>query len=194
MSENKVTFGLENVHIAFFDTASETQPAWDTPTKIPGAVRFTPTPEGESNTFYADNGAYFTVVSNNGYTAELEMANLPDTVRAQMLGWEVDNNGMIVEVADAQPAKFALMGEVKGDKKNRKFVYYDCQAERPSKENATQTETTEPATDVLPLVISPITIEDKKIVKGDVELSETNQTVYDAFYTAVTEPDFTTGT
>lgn len=194
MSENKVTFGLEKVHIAFFDTENVTQPAWQTPEAIPGAVRWTPSPEGESNTFYADNGAYFTVVSNNGYTGELEMANLPDTVRAKMLGWEIDNNGMIVEVADAQPAKFALLGEVKGDKKNRKFVYYDCQAKRPSKENSTQTETTEPATDVVPLVVSPITVGDKKIVKGDIELSDTNATIFDGFYSAVLEPDFSTVT
>ena len=86
MSKNKVTFGLRNVHIAFVDTESETQPAWAEPIKIPGAVNFTPSPEGDTNTFYADDEPYFVVSSNNGYTGDLEMANFPDEVLAEALG------------------------------------------------------------------------------------------------------------
>ena len=55
-------------------------------TKIPGAVAFT-SPEGDSNTFYADDSPYFIVTSNNGYTGDLEMANFPDEVLAEALGW-----------------------------------------------------------------------------------------------------------
>lgn len=185
---NKVTFGLEQVHIAFFDTASQTQPAWQTPIPIPGAVRFTPTPQGEESTFYADNGPYFTVTSNNGYTAELEMALIPDSVLAEMLGWEVDSNGMLVEIADGQPKEFALMGQVQGDQKNRRFVYYRCKASRSTKEHITKAETTTPNTDVLALTILPIEINGKNIVKGVIELSDTNATAYNNFFNAVTVP------
>lgn len=185
---NKVTFGLEQVHIAFVDTAAITQPAWETPIPIPGAVRFTPTPQGEEGTFYADNGPYFTVTSNNGYTAELEMALIPDSVLAEMLGWEVDTNGMLVEIADGQPKEFALMGQVQGDQKNRRFVYYRCKASRPTKEHTTKAETTTPNTEVLTLTILPIEINGKNVVKGVMELSDTNATAYNAFFNAVTVP------
>lgn len=188
MSGNKVTFGLEQVHIAFVDTAATTQPAWETPIPIPGAVRFTPTPQGEESTFYADNGPYFTVTSNNGYTAELEMALIPDSVLAEMLGWEVDTNGMLVEIADGQPKEFALMGQVQGDQKNRRFVYYRCKASRPTKEHTTKAETTTPNTEVLTLTILPIEINGKNVVKGVMELSDTNATAYNAFFNAVTVP------
>lgn len=187
---NKVTFGLRNVHVAFQDTSGQTL-AFDTPIKIPGAVRFTPTAEGDTNTFYADDGPYFVVSTNNGYTAEIEMALIPDSVLKTMLGWEVDDNGMLVELADAMPKKFALMGEVQGDAKNRRFVYYDVQANRPAKERATKTETTEPAPDVLELTIAPVEIGGKRIVKGDLELSDTNATQYNAFFNAVYTPTFT---
>src|SRR5690606_14667744 len=113
MSQNKVTFGLELVHIAFLDDQAYTQPAWETPIRIPGAVRFTPTTVGETVNFYADNTLYFTYTANGGYTAELEMANVPDAILAEMLGWEIDDNGMVVEVAGAIPRPFALMGQVK---------------------------------------------------------------------------------
>lgn len=190
MSQNKVTFGLEQVHIAFRDETAPNQPAWKTPVKIPGAVRWTPTAVGETSTFYADNTAYFTVTANNGYTGELELANVPDAILAEMLGWEIDQNGMIVEVSDAIPKPFAFMGQVLGDKRNRRFVYYHCVASRPAKERQTKAESITPATDVLSLTISPIEIGGKKIVKGDIELSDTNQMVFDGFFDAVYVPAF----
>ena len=190
MSQNKVTFGLEKVHIAFFDEEAAQQPAWKAPIPIPGAVRWTPSAVGESSTFYADNTAYFTVTANNGYTGELELANVPDAILAEMLGWEIDQNGMIVEVSDAIPKPFALLGQVLGDKRNRRFVYYYCTASRPAKERTTKGENITPATDVLSLTISPIEIGGKMIVKGDLELSDTNQTVFNSFFNAVYVPTF----
>lgn len=191
MSQNKVTFGLEKVHIAFFDEASPTQPAWETPIPIPGAVRFTPTAVGESTNFYADNTLYFSYTANNGYTAELEMANVPDAVLAEMLGWEIDGNGALIEVSDAIPKHFALMAQVQGDKRNRRFVFYDCVASRPAKERTTKAESITPNTDVLNLTISPIEIGGKMIVRGEMELSDTNQTAYNSFFSAVYTPSFT---
>ena len=73
MANNKVIYGLKNVHVAFRTDTSGT-PTWGDPIHIPGAVNFAPSPEGESSTFYADDGPYFKVNTNNGYTADLEMA------------------------------------------------------------------------------------------------------------------------
>ncbi|MFN0222111.1 major tail protein [Paenibacillus sp. KR2-11] len=190
---NLVTFGLEKVHIAFRDMENETQPSWEAPIALPGAVRWTPEAQGESSTFYADNTAYFIVSSNIGYTGELETALVPDALLARMLGWPIDSNGMLVETADANPAKFALLGQVLGDQRNRRFVYYDCQASRPAKERKTKAESIEVTTDVLKLSVSPIEIGEKKIVKGDIELSATNTAAYNAFFTQVYKPVFNTG-
>lgn len=190
---NKVTFGLEKVYVAFLDTDAASPPAWETPIAIPGAVRFTPTAVGEESTFYADNGPYYTATSNNGYTAELEMALVPDAIMAEMLGWEVDSTGMVVEVTDGIQKEFALMGQVEGDEKNRRFIYYSCKASRPAKEHNTKGETIEPATDVLELTILPIEVGGRRMVKGTMELSATNATAYNSFFTAVTLPDFGEG-
>ena len=185
---NLVTFGLDQVHIAFLDTEAATQPAWETPVHIPGAVRFTPATVGEESIFYADNGPYFTATSNNGYTAELEMALVSDSVLAEALGWVIDTNGMLVEISDGIQKEFALMGQVLGDEKNRRFVYYRCKAARPAKELLTDGETTTPTTDILMLTMLPIKVGDKNIVKGSMELNETNATAYNAFFNAVTVP------
>lgn len=182
---NKVTYGFKKVHIAFVTSPLE----WEMPISIPGAVRFTPTAQGQESTFYADDSPYFVVTANNGYTAELEMALVPDTTLARMLGWEIDTNGMLVEVTNSIPEPFALLGEVSGDVKNRRFVYYHCIASRPAKEHATKNETITPTTDVLNLTIVPIEISGKTIVKGVLELSDTNAAVYNSFFDAVVVPD-----
>lgn len=188
MSKNKVTFGLDKMHIAFMDTAAVDQPAWETPVSIPGAVGWSPEPQGETSTFYADNTAYFVVNSNNGYTGELEIALIPDEILAEMLGWEIDSNGALIEVSNAIPKKFALMGQILGDAKNRRFVYYNCLANRPSKELATKGESTEVNADTLSVTISPIEVSDKMIVKADMELNDTNATAFNGFFTSVYKP------
>jgi phi13 family phage major tail protein len=189
MSQNKVTFGLEKVHIAYLNTTSPT-PTWDDPIPIPGAVSFSPEPQGEESTFYADNVPYWTYTSNNGYNAELEMANIPDSVLAELLGWEIDNNGMLVETTDGEPKEFALLGQILGDKKNRRFVYYRCKASRPSKEHSTKAESVEPNTDKLNIRVLPIEINGRNIVRGVMELNDTNTTAYNSFFTSVYLPTF----
>lgn len=157
---NKVMFGLEKVHVAF-----KTTEGYDTPTVIPGAVNLSLSAEGDTNIFYADNIAYFSMTSNNGYTGDLEMALIPDEVLAEMLGWEIDDNGMLIEVADGEQKEFALLFEVKGNEKNKRYVYYNCKASRPTQEYGTKGGTVEPNTQTLTVAITPIEIGDKTVVK-----------------------------
>ena len=117
--KNKVRFGLERVHIAFRDTTAEEQPAWETPIHVPGVVNLSTTPEGGESAFYADNTKYYVRYVNNGYTGELEMAIFPDEILAEMLGWEIDDSGMLIEDADANAKEFALLAQIQGDVRNR---------------------------------------------------------------------------
>lgn len=183
-----VIVGLTGVTVGASTAVTAGTTSWGTPAAIPGAVRFTPTPQGQETKFYADNGLYYTATSNDGYTAELEAALIPDSVQSEMLGWRIDVNGMLIEVADGVQKEFALMGQVLGDDKNRRFVYYQCKAARPAKEHATKGEAIEPKTDVLVLIITPVVIDDEKVVKGTMELNATNSAAYNAFFDAVTAP------
>ena len=183
-----VIVGLTGVTVGASTAVTAGTTSWGAPVAIPGAVRFTPTPQGQETKFYADNGLYYTATSNDGYTAELEAALIPDSVQSEMLGWRIDVNGMLIEVADGVQKEFALMGQVLGDDKNRRFVYYQCKAARPAKEHATKGEAIEPKTDVLVLIITPVVIDDEKVVKGTIELNATNSAAYNAFFDAVTAP------
>lgn len=185
-----VTVGDTGVTVGASTAVTAGAESWGTPVAIPGAIKWAPEPQGDSTTFYADNGAYFIVTANNGYQGDLEMALVPDNILAEMLGWQVDDNGMLVEDAEAIPKEFALLGQIQGDQKNRRFVYYNCTAARPSKEHNTKGESLEPATDALKITISPIEISGKKLVKGTLELSDVNVAAYNAFFNSVYQPIF----
>lgn len=161
---------------------------WGVPTAVPGAVSFTPSAEGKESIFYADNGPYYVVTSNNGYSADLEMALIPDALLAEIMGWLIDDNGALIEISDGTPKSFALLGEISGDAADRRFVYYDCTATRPAKESKTVAESVEPDTDTLSLSILPIEIDGRNVVKGILELSSTNTVAYNGFFDSVYVP------
>src|SRR5690625_8039874 len=98
MSQNKVTFGLKDVHVAFVTDNGE-DPSWETPIAVPGAVRWTPEAVGDSSDFYADNTKYFTIMVTNGYTVELVMTNILDELIAEMLAQENDETRQHVDVS-----------------------------------------------------------------------------------------------
>ena len=181
---NKVKFGLEQVHIAF-----KSADGYETPQAIPGAVNLTMNPEGGETAFYADNLKYYSRFTNNGYSGTLELALVPDDVLAEMLGWEIDEGtGMLIEVADGQPKEFALLGQVLGDERNRRFVYYNCIASRPADNAATTTDTATPTTETLNITILPIDHNGKKIVKSVIERDETNAAIFDDWFDEVQLP------
>lgn len=183
--ENKVLFGLENVHVAFYDEETK---KYDEPTHIPGAVNIALTPEGEEYKFYADNILYYAVDSNNGYTGDLEMALIPDEFLIEALGWEKDENDLVVEIADGVQKPFALLYEVKGDKRGRRYVFYNCKTSKPSQESSTKGESQEVNTQTLTLAVTPKQMSDKNVIKAAVELTEGNAAVFNDFFDAVVEP------
>ena len=188
MSENKVKFGLSNVHIAKI-TETDGEITYGTPFAMPGARSLTADPEGETTPFYADNIKYYIATSNQGYTGDLEIAMLVKEFFTQILGQEEDTNGAIFESADDVNARFALMGEIDGDVKKRRFVYFDCTATRPSAEMNTVEESKEPQTDTVSITMSPRSTD--KAIKAVIEPNETNPAVYDTFFTKVYEKNAT---
>lgn len=184
MADNKVKFGLSNVHIAKI-TEENGEIKYGTPFRMPGAKSLTADPEGETTPFYADNIKYYIAVSNQGYAGDLEVAMLIREFFTQILGQKEDNNGALFESADDVTARFALMGEIDGDVKKRRFVYFDCTATRPGSEMSTTEESKEPQTDKVSITMSPRATD--RAIKAVIEPSETNKAVYDTFFEKVYE-------
>lgn len=181
---NKIKYGLRNVHFAVVtEDAATGSITYAAPKRLPGGVSLTLTPAGEQFDFYADDSSYFSESTNNGYEGELELANLTDEFRQEILGDEYVN-GIMYENADQISKRFALMFEFQGDLKAKRHVLYYCSAARPTVSGTTKGATTEPQTSALTFTARPRPTD--KLVKAD-STPEAQAATYDAWYTAVHE-------
>ena len=184
---NKVKFGISNLHIAKITGEEGGKLTYDTPFAVPGAVSLSADPEGETTPFYADNITYYIATSNQGYTGDLEIAMAVEKILTDILGQQKDKNGAIIESSDDINSPFALMGEIEGDIHKRRFIYYNCTLARPSTEMNTKEESLEPQTDTLAITMSPRSTDNA--IKAIIEPSDTNSEVYNKFYEKVYEKD-----
>ncbi len=185
--KNKVKFGLSNVHIAKMILEEDGTITYDTPFAIPGAVNLSLDAEGEETPFYADNVKYYSSYANNGYSGDLEIADIPEEFRIKILGEKKDKNGALIESSDVEIAPFALMYQIEGDQSGRRCVYYNTTVSRPSSEASTVEESKEPKTDTLSITTGPRST-DKK-VRAILEKTEANATIYENFYKSVYEEE-----
>ena len=117
LEKNKVKFGLNKVHYAkILSFDDEGVPTFAEPVRIPGAVSLSIDAEGEASNFYADDGVYYVLNNNSGYTGDLEIALVPLDFATDILGEQLDKNGVLSEINTAEIAQFALLFEFSGDK------------------------------------------------------------------------------
>lgn len=185
MPENKVVFGLKKVHYSVISEDETGKVTYGTVGKLPGAVEMKLEPKGEQTDFYADDSNYYTESSNQGYEGTLNIANITEAFRTEVLGEVLDaTDKVITEVSNAKIKKIALMFEFDGDVKATRHVLYNVSVSRPSVGSSTKSDKTEPTTTELKFVAS------QHPVNLSVKTSTTATTpagIYDAWYTKVYE-------
>ncbi|MGT2961140.1 major tail protein [Streptococcus caballi] len=128
---NKVEFGLENVHFADLTEADDGSITYGTPERLPGAAKLELEPRGETMSFNADNIEYFGGETNLGYDCTATFAKLTESFLNKILGEVLESDGTVSEVSNAQTSMFALMFQFEGDKSATRHVLYYCKASRP---------------------------------------------------------------
>jgi phi13 family phage major tail protein len=182
MAENKVQFGLKNVHYATF-TESGGVISYDAPIPIPGAVEISLEARGDMVEFYADDVLYYSASNNQGYDGTLNIAVIPESYAIDCLGEEKDPTaGVLIEKVTAKGKPFALMFEFDGDVKATRHVLYNCTASRPTVGSSTKTDSVEPGTSELTFVASARSTDDAVKTKTT---GTTSPTVYNNWYTEV---------
>ena len=175
---NKVKFGLSNVHIYPIQSDESTGTKYAEGMAVPGAVSLSLKAEGTTESFHADNIAYFVSSSNNGYSGDLEMALLPDEFITKILGAKKDEqSGVLIETADDKNTAFALAFQFEGDENGIRHIMYKCTATRPSIEGSTKTEKTDPKTEKFTFTATA-RVFDKRIKAK----CEKDSTAYDKFF------------
>lgn len=186
MAENKVNFGLSNLHYAIITEGENGAITYGTPVRLPGAVEMQLEVNGETSTFYADNIAYYVTSVNNGYNGTLTIADLPASFRSTVLGETLDEtSGILTETITAHPKEVALLFEFDGDQRETLHCLYRCTITRPNLGGATKTETTEPQTQELTFVASP---RPDGVLKRSTT-GTTSDEIRNAWYTKVYEPN-----
>lgn len=184
MPENKVTFGLRNVHFAPY-TVTDGTITYETPIKMPGGIEISLEPRGEMAEFYADDMLYYSASNNQGYDGTLSIANIPEKFSIDALGEVKDATDMVLtEKSSSKGKPFALLFEFDGDVKATRHVLYNCTANRPTLASTTKTDTAEPNANELTFVSSPR--ETDSAVKTKTT-ETTPAAIYDAWYADVYE-------
>lgn len=177
--KNKVRFGLKNVHVCAI-TENAGSITYDTPVAWKGAKSLTLDPEGDTNTYYADNTAYFTTNTNNGYSGSLEMSEIPEEIEKMIFNTVTTEEGNLAEDANVLPNNVALMFQFEGDVSATKHIFFKVVFARPNVEGETKEESTDPKTTSMDITAVPVEKDDHQWVKSKCRKGDTN---YESFFT-----------
>ena len=186
---NKIKYGIKNATISPTTIAANGSATYGTAISVPCSVSLSLDQQGETNIFWADNIAYYTGVSNNGYEGDWEVAKLPDAVLTEILGFVDDTNGVLIEDANAPVKHFAFAFQFEGDAHARRHILYNCTMNRPSVASATKEEGIEPQTETVTITATSIynATLDKDIVKASATQAD-SATQYAAWFTTAYQP------
>lgn len=154
-NSNKIKYGIKNVFYAVATQGTGGALTYGTPVALPGAVSLSMDAQGDTNTFHADNVAYFTSSANNGYQGDLELALIPDAFRTDVLGEVLDTKGFYVEKSGAPTVEFALLFQFEGDASATRHCLYRCTASRSAVSGSTKEESIEPQTESITITAMP---------------------------------------
>jgi phi13 family phage major tail protein len=193
MSEDrKYRYGLKNTKYAIWNPGTS---SYGELKELPGAVSLTLSAEGgDGSDFYADDGIWATFPgTNGGYSGTLELANIPDQARVDLLCEIVDSaSGVQFETTDAEPPEFALITEAQTNIGPIGTVLYSVKATRPEFNANTKGENVDVDTETLTLRIGAREFtydgDKKKFVKGTIQKNDSNAAKYAAFFESVVTP------
>lgn len=166
---NKVQFNLKNVHYALV-TNEVGVIGFAPPVAVPGAVNLTLDQQGSVTPFYADGIVYYQAVANNGYAGDLEVARYPDQMLQEVWGFELNDDGVLLENSNVEPKAFALLYQIDGDVNEDFYCLYNCTGTRPGIGGSTNTDTKTPQTRTSS--ISAVPMSDGKVMARTTETTK----------------------
>ncbi|MCQ2798193.1 MAG: phage tail protein [Bacilli bacterium] len=176
MPQNKITFGLRNVHYSIATIDSTGAWSFATPVALPGAQEFSSEVVGGSTNVYADDTLYASLVQNAGRTLTLKFTEIPDNFKTDILGYKQLANGNLVEIANAPVVTFALGFEFQGDAKSRRVWYYLCNVTPISEATKSKADSIEANSVSLTITARPIEVGDDLVTNCVASKGDSNYT------------------
>lgn len=153
MANNKVEFGISNLHVGKYTVADNGTVTLGTPYHQKGAVSFSPETESNESNFHADDIVYWSELTDGNITGDLVVAKFDDSFKTQFLGYKALADGGLASVKGAEKETAYIAFEVKGDAEKRRVIFYNCSFGAIAREYATIEDTKEPATETLPVTV-----------------------------------------
>lgn len=187
---NKVRYGLSRVHYAIYD---EDQHTYGTPQPLAGAVNIEFNPEGGQNQFYADNVIYFTSNPQASETGSLELADMTDQAKIDILGYKSDaTSGVVYEPTTATYPTIALLYQVEGDGNVMRGVRYNVKMARSTESYGTTSDSVEPNTQTFEFTATgrdfTVGNETVNVLKSHCTNAGDTHKTFDAWFTGVVTP------
>lgn len=113
-AENKVTFGLENVHWSKPTVGTGGAISYSKPEKMSGSIELQLDPQSTDIKLKADNIDYYVSASNDGYTGKVIMYNVPEEFLQYAVGEEKVGD-LIAERSSSQGKPITLLFQIEGD-------------------------------------------------------------------------------
>jgi phi13 family phage major tail protein len=116
-----VKMGMKDLYYAKLTKDDATGVTYETPELISGSISAKISPKSDTQTLYADDGAFETTSQLSEITVEIEMADLPLTVQSEILGHTLTEGVLEAKVTDIAP--YVAIGW-RSLKSNGKYRYY----------------------------------------------------------------------
>ncbi len=178
---NKVTFGLKNVHYAVATPGEDDSWTYEDPKKLRGAQELTAEVISGKTDVYADDRILATLVSNSGSNITLKLTEVDDDFKVDVLGYEKDTNGNLIEVVNHRNKTFALGYEIQGDAKSRRVWYFLCTASPISDATKTKAESIEPNSVTLSITARSIEMGNLSVIRTIAKFGDDN---YNTFFSS----------
>lgn len=193
--ERKIYHGCQ----VWYVPIDHTTKTFGTPIQWYGATSSDEESDGDSNTIYHDNSAYFTTSAKQSRTLELEFAQILPEFAIDCLGDQISNEKIHVrDTSGYKEGAFMLLSDVYNDTQKTHTqlleIYYKVvPAEAPTLEHGTDEEDiTENPFKIKLNCLKNDDVVDKKGRPVDyywIERTEANKAVFDGFVTSIIKPE-----
>ena len=178
---------MKNSHFAI--CTDEDALTYEDPVHVAGTVAISMEPTVETATSYADNEPWLDKQQDNGGSGTMSFYDTESTAElrqliADLVGYEIAQDGRTILSADRTPKKFAFMCEQPGHVLGRRRCLLMCQLSKPTQELNTVQDTPEITQLDYPFTWRPVTIPSTDIRTSGYD-SFTGLADYDTFFDAV---------
>jgi phi13 family phage major tail protein len=188
------TIGLRDVHYAKMLTDDLSGATYDIPVKISGAISANVNPNSSSATLFADDGPYDSAATIGNISLELNLADIPATISAELLGHTYQGGMLTKRSTDTPPYVAVGYRSLKSNGYYRYTWLYKGKFTDGETDNATKGDSIEYKTPTITGAFVKRDYDDVWQTEADSDDTNISPTIITNWFTSVVSPIITAKT